>query len=163
MWIYLPWGFFSVIRYKGDPLITVRARRLRDLEALRENYLPDLGPVKTDKLADYPHRAKANPVSFVTALARIALSIDYANVKGATAVVGGPGLTAVYHRVHHETKRLDDLRPQVASLGLYLSGPDADEFEPAFGVPLGSDAGAARSRRQSKPKGQRRRPTRPPV
>lgn len=115
MWIYLPWGFFSVIRYRNEPLVTIRARRKRDLERLREAYLPLMSDIAVDSGADYIYRAKASPLEFATAVARIILELNWSNVKAAAAVVGGPELTNVYHQVHLATKQLDDLRPGAAA------------------------------------------------
>jgi hypothetical protein len=61
--------------------LQVRARRARDLAALRRKWLPELG--KTIKLAgtDYEYRAYCTREQWGQALARMAESIDYVKFK----------------------------------------------------------------------------------
>lgn len=60
MWLVTPVGFFSVVRKPTDiknKTLTVRARVRSDLEALKAQYLPELGPIQESKVNDYRFRA----------------------------------------------------------------------------------------------------------
>ena len=47
MWLFTRFGFFSIVRKPGDDNLTVRARVAADLDALREQYLPELSATTT--------------------------------------------------------------------------------------------------------------------
>ena len=62
MWLITPLGFFSVVRKPTDveaKTLTVRARVRSDLEALKANYLPQLGAIQESRVNDYRFRAVA--------------------------------------------------------------------------------------------------------
>lgn len=60
MWLINPIGFFSIVQKPEDKrrgTLTVRARVRGDLVALRQHYLPGLGPVQESQDSDYRFRA----------------------------------------------------------------------------------------------------------
>lgn len=83
MWIITTFGFFSVVEkpeQKGTGMVTIRARVRRDLEELRDRYLPSMGPI-SDKKSDYPHRAVAQKEAVGEAMRLATIDIDYGNFK----------------------------------------------------------------------------------
>jgi len=81
MWLFTKIGFFSAVRKPGTDHLTVRARVKGDLDALRDQYLPELTPTIGNAGTDYPWRATVSHVAFAAALGKIALDIDYSNYK----------------------------------------------------------------------------------
>lgn len=57
MWLFTTFGFFSVVRKPGEPILAMRARARDDLDRLRERCLPELGPTIAGGGTDYPCRA----------------------------------------------------------------------------------------------------------
>lgn len=96
MWLTTPIGFFSVVQKPGDAQLTVRARIAEDLDRLRADYLPELGPTVATPGADYQHRACAPHGAVGRALERLALALHYANFKSEVAKRQGPGRAHVY-------------------------------------------------------------------
>ena len=84
MWLITSFGFFSVVEKPGDRqkgLVTVRARVREDLEALKEKYLPTLGPIASSSATDYRYRAVAPKPDLAAAAAKAVFDIDYDNFK----------------------------------------------------------------------------------
>jgi hypothetical protein len=116
MWIYTPWGAFSVVKQRGSTgALTVRARLQSDLEQLRVRHLPTLGPVLHTTMTDYPFRAFVSPADFAKALAEIAEAIDYPNVKAETMRVSGLDRERVYHNIHAATVGLENVGKRVVA------------------------------------------------
>jgi len=93
MWLITNFGFFSIVRKPDDvggQTLTVRARVRADLDALRERYLPTLGPIAADAGTDYKYRAKAPKADVAMALLRAAEDIDYSNFKNSVLQTQGP-------------------------------------------------------------------------
>ena len=115
MWLFTTVGFFSIVQKRGQDTgeVTVRARFKGDLEALRETYLPELGPVSDTGGTDYAYRAVVSREAFAGAMGRIALDLDYDNFKSAVARRQGHERSSLYHQVwdvlygaqERETKR----------------------------------------------------------
>ena len=40
MWLFTTFGFFSAVQKPGDDFLTIRGRSAKDLDRLREKYLP---------------------------------------------------------------------------------------------------------------------------
>ena len=62
MWIMTTIGFFSIVQKPEDKhgeMLTIRSRVKSDLIALRDQYLPSLGPIATNVGTDYQYRASA--------------------------------------------------------------------------------------------------------
>ena len=88
MWLVTTIGFFSVVEKEWDRkpgTLTVRARVREDLDALRGQFLPELGPTVESDTADYGFRAQAPRAAFAAAMPRLAEAIDYDNFKDAVA------------------------------------------------------------------------------
>jgi len=89
MWIMFPFGFVSVthrpgrLRKRETKTLQIRSRRACHLEALRDRYGPELGPVLESKAADYPFRIFAEPEVWAKIMARACLDIEYTNFKAA--------------------------------------------------------------------------------
>ena len=61
MWLFTPFGFFSIVQKPADKsagTLTVRARVGVDLDNLRQRYLPSLGPTQAAAGTDYRYRAR---------------------------------------------------------------------------------------------------------
>ena len=99
MWIAHPDGFFSVVRKPGDTQLTVRARARVDLERLRKNWLPQLGPTRVGEGTDYPYRASVDPGEFGRAMASMGEAIDYSNFKGEVFRREGSARAHAYSKV----------------------------------------------------------------
>jgi len=80
MWIFLPWGFFSVTWRDDLDCLQVRARHLRDLQKLVDAY-PEMGTIETDAAADYRWRVYCSRNQWATVVADAAHDIDYPNFK----------------------------------------------------------------------------------
>jgi hypothetical protein len=99
MWLFTKVGFFSAVQCgpetphesKAFPkmktgematdFLTIRARIAGDLERLRADYAPELGPTIELPGRDYPYRAYIRKEQFAAALCRASLDIDYGNFK----------------------------------------------------------------------------------
>ncbi len=99
MWLNAPIGFFSVVQKPGDAHLTVRARIAEDLDRLRAQYLPELGPTVATPKADYQYRATAPHAAVGQALERLALALHYANFKSEVATRQGAARAHVYSAV----------------------------------------------------------------
>jgi hypothetical protein len=102
MWLLTTIGFFSIVEKPGDReagRLTIRARVRGDLERLRAEVLPGLGPIEEGGGTDYAFRAVAPRAEVAAAMATLATTLDYANFKDAVAARQGVGREAVYGRV----------------------------------------------------------------
>lgn len=102
MWIFTKFGFFSIVEKPEDEkenTLTVRARVKTDLESLRDEYLPILGPISEDKGTDYKYRARAPRLDIASAFSQIVLDIDYSNFKEAVAKNQGTERASSYHEI----------------------------------------------------------------
>jgi hypothetical protein len=100
MWLFTVDGFYSVVTGGefGEELM-VRARDSADLDRLRDNFFPDLGPNVELPGRDYPVRAFATREGLAQCLTRIALSLDYSNFKSAVGAQRGHGRARIYSKV----------------------------------------------------------------
>ena len=99
MWIAHPDGFFSVVRKPGDSQLTVRSRVRVDLERLREQWLPELGPTRAGEGSDYPYRASVDAAAFGRGLATMGAAIDYDNFKNEVKRRQGSARAGAYGKV----------------------------------------------------------------
>lgn len=123
MWIYLPFGFYSIVQKSGEDDLTVRARLKSDLDVLRAKYMPTLGP-DVGKATDYEHRARISHADFAQGLKKIAEDLHYSNVKSETMKQSGAERHSVYAKVHHATAEL----AYVASSPVPTGNDLLDEF-----------------------------------
>lgn len=109
MWLVTTVGFFSIVEKEWDRktgTLTVRARVREDLDALREQFLPELGPTVESDTADYRFRAQVARSAFAAAMSKLAEAISYANFKDAVAERQGHYRATVYGRVWETLWRL---------------------------------------------------------
>lgn len=102
MWLITPIGFFSIVQKPEDKrrgTLTVRARVRGDLVALRQHYLPGLGPVQESQDSDYRFRAVAPREDVSAAMSRFVESLDYSNFKSEVAKKQGHKRAGLYHQV----------------------------------------------------------------
>lgn len=100
MWIFLPFGFFSVVK-DNDPSgrLAIRARVRADLDELRDRYLPKLSATIQTPHRDYQYRAYATHTAFATAIGRVIRDLDYSNYKEEVERVQGSARHALYSRI----------------------------------------------------------------
>jgi len=102
MWLITPIGFFSVVQKPGDKqagTLTVRSRVRADLAALKQEFLPGLGPIKESHDTDYRFRAVAPRAEVSAAMARMVDRLDYSNFKSEVAKQQGKQRANLYHKV----------------------------------------------------------------
>jgi len=99
MWLFTTFGFFSIVEKEAGDVLTVRARVRKDLDRLRERYLPTLSPTEANTGTDYPYRATASRSAVADAMSRVAEDIRYPNFKDAVADELGPPRAHLYHSV----------------------------------------------------------------
>ena len=110
MWVLTPIGFFSIVAKPGDEedgMLTVRTRVRGDLDALRTQALPELGPTLDHVGTDYPWRARAPLLAVARAMAQLTEEIDYANFKNEVARQQGHRRAGVYGAVWAALGRLE--------------------------------------------------------
>ena len=102
MWLVTPIGFFSIVQKPSDhahDTLTVRARVRSDLVALKQQYLPGLGPIQESLDTDYRFRAVAPRAEVSAAMTRLVEELDYVNFKSEVAKRQGYHRAGLYHRV----------------------------------------------------------------
>lgn len=112
MWIMTNFGFFSVVQKRSDrdsELLTIRSRVKEDLQALKERYLPEMGPIFEGAGTDYQYRAKAAKTDFANALLEIGMDIDYDNFKDSVASNQGDEREGVYHKIWKDLRQLREI------------------------------------------------------
>jgi 8-oxo-dGTP pyrophosphatase MutT (NUDIX family) len=114
MWMMTTFGFFSIVEKPSDRAagtLTVRARARADLDHLRAEILPGLGPTVDHAGTDYPYRAVAPRGEVAVALANLAMKLDYANFKDAVAARQGKPRAQAYGQVWSVLHDIEDLPP----------------------------------------------------
>jgi hypothetical protein len=99
MWLITTTGFYSIVQKSGEKDLTIRARVRKDLEALRDKYLPDLGEIARNDNTDYRYRAKVSPADLAKAAAQMVRNINYDNFKNTVVKVQGHRRSHVYSNV----------------------------------------------------------------
>lgn len=102
MWIMTTIGFFSIVQKpedKHDGTLTIRSRVKSDLIALRDQYLPNLGPIVANVGTDYQYRASVPHADVSAALQKLTQDIDYDNFKNAVASRQDYSRAKVYGKV----------------------------------------------------------------
>jgi hypothetical protein len=113
MWLITTTGFYSVVEKPWDRdggTLTVRARAIKDLEALRSLFMPELGPIKEDGTADYRFRAQAPRAAVARAFQAQVAEINYDNFKSAVSSRQGGSRANVYHDVWDALYRIQKNR-----------------------------------------------------
>ena len=85
MWVIHPSFFLSIVDKDptGQGRLCVRARVGNDLRRFRD-FCPELSPNERHEATDYQFRAYATREQVAAAVAKVALDIDYANMKAET-------------------------------------------------------------------------------
>jgi len=99
MWLITNFGFFSVVQKPGEKQLTIRARVKKDLENLRQKYIPNLGETLEGVGTDYRYRAKVSHEDFAEATKKMVFDIDYSNFKNSVAAKQGEKRERIYHKV----------------------------------------------------------------
>src|SRR5438067_917961 len=109
MWLFMPFGFYSVVQKPGESDLTIRARVSKDLDSLRIKYMPELGPTKATPRNDYAFRASISHEDFALGLASMARALHYSNVKSETLEISGRMRHDVYASIHDRSCDLNKL------------------------------------------------------
>lgn len=111
MWVFTPYGFYSVVEKPEDRdtgMLTVRSRVKADLDALRERFMPELGQTISGTGTDYRYRAKIAKSAFSEGMKRVSESVDYDNYKHAVGTRQGYDRARIYARVWTDLLALED-------------------------------------------------------
>lgn len=109
MWLFAGIGFYSIVSKPDDKALdtlTVRARRAEDLDALRVQYLPELGSTQFDPRADYAYRAKAPRDRVQAAVAAVVGDLNYDDFKSHVERTQGTERAIIYNQVWLAMRRL---------------------------------------------------------
>lgn len=98
MWIFTPFGFFSIVKKHGDDFLTVRARVAADLDSLRTR-VPEVGETQATPDLDYPFRATVSAVDLAIGLGEAIQAIDYDNFKAEVSRRQGYFRAGMYSQV----------------------------------------------------------------
>ena len=79
MWLFTRNGFFSIVRKRGEDLLTVRARDKADLEALRTAYGLETKVIESGLRTTLPAQAASEEGAQI--MAAEVMQIDYPNFK----------------------------------------------------------------------------------
>jgi len=120
MWIFTTFGFFSVVQKPVSPgapsgKLVIRSRVPGDLEALKADYMPEMGEIIATPDGDYKFRAAITHAAFAEGMAKVALDIDYDNFKTEVSMRAGYDRAQVYHEVWKAAfglERMQRMRPQ---------------------------------------------------
>ena len=99
MWLFTNFGFFSIVQKPNTTNLTVRTRVRSDLDILRDQYLPELGPTMGKAGSDYPWRASVPHASLAAAMNKIVMDLNYSNFKNEVAAKQGKARASRYHKV----------------------------------------------------------------
>jgi hypothetical protein len=90
MWLFLPFGFFSVVAHRTRPeRVLVRARRREHLTELGQRGVA--GVIQETSYADYPFRIEADREAVAAFAARHVLEMGYDNFKAEAGRKAGRG------------------------------------------------------------------------
>lgn len=107
MWLITTVGFFSVVQKPGDgDNLTVRSRVRADLQALKKQFLPELGRIQESTVSDYRFRALAPRQAVARAFAQMTEQISYDNFKSEVLIRQGKDRARLYHDVWSTLYRL---------------------------------------------------------
>lgn len=123
MWLLTTDGFFSIVEKPEDRetgMLTIRARTRADLDRLRDEILPELGPSISGQGSEYPFRARVSRAACAEGMKRMVERLDYPSFKSAVFTRQGPHRARVYGKVWRDLFELEDesgLRLDVQSDG----------------------------------------------
>jgi hypothetical protein len=128
MWLFTPFGFYSVVRKTPGSQLTIRGRTWGDLVRLRARYLPTATEPQAHGGTDYPWRMRCEDQALAAAMPQIVLDITYANFKDAVAQELGSARAHRYHTVWHALYGMPEDAPEPASHGHLFCSPDCPEI-----------------------------------
>lgn len=111
MWVFTNAGFFSVVEKPEDRdagTLTVRSRVKADLDALREQFMPELGPTIKGVGTDYAFRAKISREAFSEGMKRVGEAIHYDNFKNEISAKQSHRRANIYSKVWTALLPLED-------------------------------------------------------
>lgn len=118
MWLITTFGYFSIVEKNADRhagTLTIRSRVRRDLETLKQRYLPHLGDIDDSSGADYPYRATARRVDVAQAFAQAIMDIRYSNIKAEIAGQQGIDRARICSEVWMKMRKFQELETVVWS------------------------------------------------
>lgn len=98
MWLFTPFGFFSVVQEPNETRLCVRTRMLADLNRLRE-YAPTLSAPAHVAGRDYEVRAWCSRAALAGAMGKVIDDINYSNFKNEATARSGRYRAGVYEIV----------------------------------------------------------------
>lgn len=117
MWLFTPFGFFSIVREADETDLTIRGRTRGDLLRLKHSYLPKAGTPTAQPGTDYPWRMVCRGHELAEAMKRIIDDIDYANFEDEVALVTGEARSRRYGQVCASLHGIDEDLPEPAPGG----------------------------------------------
>jgi hypothetical protein len=101
MWLFTPFGFFSVVAHREKPdAVLVRSRAREDLAELVKRLPGKKPPIRRTPAADYPFRVELRRARVAELVRSFVLDeLDYPNFKGAVAERQGFARAHAYHEV----------------------------------------------------------------
>lgn len=109
MWVFTPFGFFSVVRHRQRPdNVLVRARVRADLVALGKRLLGRVPPIRRTPNADYPYRLEVSKARLGEFMRSTVLDLDYPNFKSEVARRQGLARAHAYHEVWSSLMSIED-------------------------------------------------------
>lgn len=109
MWVFTPFGFFSVVAHRDQPdALLVRARARADLSELVKRLPAPRPKVQRTPDADYAFRTVVKRKAWAKLMTDFADELDYDNFKNAVAARQGRARAHLYHRVWAELLELRD-------------------------------------------------------
>jgi len=133
MWIFTPYGFYSVVHkpWNPDGVLTIRARDKADLESLWSS-LKMAGEITEDAGADYRFRFEVHSADLAALMAEKIQRIDYDNFKNKVSEVM-PGREITYGRVWTVLRDLQ-LPPEMPDVALAGFPPPKGREEDESGL-----------------------------
>lgn len=111
MWLITPLGFFSISQKAGKKrhaTLTLCSELRSDLAALKQHYLPSLGPIQESHDSDYCFYAEAPRADVSVAMARLVDDLNYSDLKSAVDKKQGERRARLYHKIEDTLHLLRD-------------------------------------------------------
>ena len=112
MWLITTFGYFSIVEKNADRqagTLTIRCRVRRDLETLKQRYLPRLRAMDDSSGADYPYRATARRADVAQAFAQAIMDVTYSNIKAEIAGQQGIDRARICSEAWMKMRKLQEL------------------------------------------------------
>jgi len=96
MWLFTTFGFFSIVRKRGDNELTIRSRTHGDLTRLITTYLPDLGEPINNEVPEYPWQVRCKADQIAKIVEQLTQEIEYENFKNEVSDILGSARACRY-------------------------------------------------------------------